>query len=443
MNNRKKAYYYIFCSLFFMILLFSNKIIASLNNNNVKVSKTDFRSYKKDMVYYSIEISIDNDLFDSFFINGWSFCETSIDNSQKEVWVLLVNDKETYTHKMNISNRSDVRNAFNNEYKIQGVNHGVIGTVSTIGMKNGTYNIYIYCKENTENYGLADINQMIKKDGRGISIYNWHSTAQNGIESNKVGYAKCSIDSGFIDDNKYLQIKGWTFAEGQSTAEQTVFVRLNYENGKSVTYNTQSHFRFDVGTVFNNSLYDKSGFTAIIPKDELQDGNIQIDVLVKNGENIYLAEKKYYYVYSEDSITLLKAEERENINEEKSSELNNILHNIKEDSNIKYYIDSCTLGESLSIKGWAYISDKNASDTSVYLVITKPDGSARVFNTKKVSRLDVAKHFNNELYSESGFIAVIPLDAIDTGENIITVIAEHNEILKAEKTSTFTYADEK
>jgi len=441
MNNRKKAYYYIFCSLFFMILLFSNKIIASLNNNNVKVSKTDFRSYKKDMVYYSIEISIDNDLFDSFFINGWSFCETSIDNSQKEVWVLLVNDKETYTHKMNISNRSDVRNAFNNEYKIQGVNHGVIGTVSTIGMKNGTYNIYIYCKENTENYGLADINQMIKKDGRGISIYNWHSTAQNGIESNKVGYAKCSIDSGFIDDNKYLQIKGWTFAEGQSTAEQTVFVRLNYENGKSVTYNTQSHFRFDVGTVFNNSLYDKSGFTAIIPKDELQDGNIQIDVLVKNGDSIYLAEKKYVYVYNdfEESFILREAKERETVNKEINIDLNNI----KEDSNIKYYVDSCTLGEFLSIKGWAYISDKNASNTSVYLAITKPDGSTRVFSTAKVSRSDVAKHFNNELYYESGFKSVIPQDAIVEGDNIITIITEDGEMVKASKTYTFSYTNEK
>jgi len=308
-----------------------------------------------------------------------------------------------------------------------------------VDVKNGVYKIYLYCKENAENYGLVDINQMIKKDGRGISIYNWHSTAQNGIESNKVGYAKCSIDSGFIDDNKYLQIKGWTFVEGQRTAEQAVFVRLNYENGKSVTYNTQSYYRYDVGTAFKNIIYDKSGFTAIIPKDELQDGNIQIDVLVKNGDSIYLAEKKYVYVYNdfEESFILREAKERETVNKEINIDLNNI----KEDSNIKYYVDSCTLGEFLSIKGWAYISDKNASNTSVYLAITKPDGSTRVFSTAKVSRSDVAKHFNNELYYESGFKSVIPQDAIVEGDNIITIITEDGEMVKASKTYTFSYTN--
>jgi hypothetical protein len=77
------------------------------------------------------------------------------------------------------------------------------------------------------------------------------------------------------------------------------------------------------------------------------------------------------------------------------------------------------------------------------LAVTKPNGSYRVFNTKKVSRPDVAKHFNNELYAESGFNAIIPLDAIDSGDNIITVIAEHNEMLKASKTYTFSYTNEK
>jgi hypothetical protein len=442
MGKNKKIIYYSVCTLFVLLLLFSNKIIASVINNNVEKSDIDIENLKKNEVYYSTdEIVIKNDLFDSFYIRGWAFCETTFDNSNKEIWVLLANDKDKYAHKVNINKRNDVFDVFKRKSGIKDANVGILNTISTVDVKNGVYKIYLYCKENAENYGLVDINQMIKKDGRGISIYNWHSTAQNGIESNKVGYAKCSIDSGFIDDNKYLQIKGWTFAEGQSTAEQTVFVRLNYENGKSVTYNTQSYYRYDVGTAFKNIIYDKSGFTAIIPKDELQDGNIQIDVLVKNGDSIYLAEKKYVYVYNdfEESFILREAKERETVNKEINIDLNNI----KEDSNIKYYVDSCTLGEFLSIKGWAYISDKNASNTSVYLAITKPDGSTRVFSTAKVSRSDVAKHFNNELYYESGFKSVIPQDAIVEGDNIITIITEDGEMVKASKTYTFSYTNEK
>jgi hypothetical protein len=218
-------------------------------------------------------------------------------------------------------------------------------------------------------------------------------------------------------------------------------VRLTYEDGNSVTYDTQSISRPDVVTAYKSQLYNKSGFTAIIPKDELQDGNIQIDVLVKNGDSIYLAEKKYVYVYNdfEESFILREAKERETVNKEINIDLNNI----KEDSNIKYYVDSCTLGEFLSIKGWAYISDKNASNTSVYLAITKPDGSTRVFSTAKVSRSDVAKHFNNELYYESGFKSVIPQDAIVEGDNIITIITEDGEMVKASKTYTFSYTNEK
>jgi len=442
MGKNKKIIYYSVCTLFVLLLLFSNKIIASVINNNVEKSDIDIENLKKNEVYYSTdEIVIKNDLFDSFYIRGWAFCETTFDNSNKEIWVLLANDKDKYAHKVNINKRNDVFDVFKRKSGIKDANVGILNTISTVDVKNGVYKIYLYYKENAENYGLVDINQMIKKDGRGISIYNWHSTAQNGIESNKVGYAKCSIDSGFIDDNKYLQIKGWTFAEGQSTAEQTVFVRLNYENGKSVTYNTQSYYRYDVGTAFKNIIYDKSGFTAIIPKDELQDGNIQIDVLVKNGDSIYLAEKKYVYVYNdfEESFILREAKERETVNKEINIDLNNI----KEDSNIKYYVDSCTLGEFLSIKGWAYISDKNASNTSVYLAITKPDGSTRVFSTAKVSRSDVAKHFNNELYYESGFKSVIPQDAIVEGDNIITIITEDGEMVKASKTYTFSYTNEK
>ncbi len=442
MGKNKKVIYYSVCILFILLLLFSNKIIASVNYYNVKKFDIDIENLKKNEVYYSTdEIVIKNDLFDSFYIKGWVFCETTFDNSNKEIWVLLVNEKEKYAYKTNINKRNDVFNVFKKKSGIKDANVGILNTISTVNVKNGIYQIYIYCEENAENYGLVNINQLIKKDSRGISTYFWHSAKQNDIESNKGKYAKCNVDSGFLDDNKYLQIKGWTFVEGQKTAEQAVFVRLNYETGKSVTYNTQSHYRFDVGTAFKNIIYDKSGFTAIIPKDELQDGNIQIDVLVKNGDSIYLAEKKYVYVYNdfEESFILREAKERETVNKEINIDLNNI----KEDSNIKYYVDSCTLGEFLSIKGWAYISDKNASNTSVYLAITKPDGSTRVFSTAKVSRLDVAKHFNNELYAESGFNAIIPLDAIDSGDNIITVIAEHDEMLKASKTYTFSYTNEK
>lgn len=438
MINRKKALYYIFCTVFITIILLSNKIIASLNYNNVKVSKIDIRSYKKDMVYYSMDgISIDNDLFDSFFIKGWAFCETSIDNSQKEVWALLVNDKETYTHKMNISNRDDVRAAYINKYKIKGVNHGVIGTVSTIGMKNGIYNIYIYCKENTENYGLVDTGMMLKKDGKGISEHKWESTKTNISTPVEHLKAKSNLDS-VITAEEYFQIDGWAFADGVDSTNQAVYVRLLNEDGTTATYNTQRVSRPDVGTAYKSDLYDNSGFKAVISADALPEGDIEIQVLIENGGNVYLASKTYMYssgnLMVKDSTT---AAESDTIEKNISAEVEINSDNIIADSKLKYNIESCVAESSLGIKGWAYIGDKNASDTSVYLAVTKADGSTRVFTTAKISRLDVATVFKNEIYTESGFQAEIPLDTIGEGDNIITVIAENDEIVKAEKTYNF------
>ena len=88
MGKNKKVIYYSVCILFILLLLFSNKIIASVNYYNVKKFDIDIENLKKNEVYYSTdEIVIKNDLFDSFYIRGWAFCETTFDNSNKEIWV--------------------------------------------------------------------------------------------------------------------------------------------------------------------------------------------------------------------------------------------------------------------------------------------------------------------------------------------------------------------
>jgi len=64
------------------------------------------------------------------------------------------------------------------------------------------------------------------------------------------------------------------------------------------------------------------------------------------------------------------------------------------------------------------------------------------YKTDKRSRPDVAKYFNNDLYTESGFKAVIPLEAISKGENTIIVIADNGQMLKASRPYTFIYNTE-
>ena len=444
MNKTKKISYIIIWVVFIVLLLFSNTIVASFRKNNMERTHIKIEEFKKDQVYYAVdEIDFKNDIFDSFIFKGWVYCETNKENNEKTASILLANDNQRYIKALNLSKRTDVTQAFKEKYKIRGSYHGIQGVFSTVGVKNGIYNVYIYCRENNENYGLVDTGMKLKKDGKGISEYKWESTKTNISTHVEHLKAKSNLDSAITAEG-YLQINGWSFVDGFDTASQSVYIRLSNEDGTTATYSTQSLSRPDVGTAYKNDLYNNSGFKAVIPEAEVPDGDIKIEVLVENGGNIYLASKIYSYSSDtsneEDPSEVAESETTgKNISAEVEINPNNIMAN----SNLRYHFDTCDVKENLAINGWAYISDKNASDTSVYLAVTKPNGSYRVFNTKKVSRPDVAKHFNNELYAESGFNAIIPLDAIDSGDNIITVIAEHNEMLKASKTYTFSYTNEK
>ena len=441
MTNRKRISYILFCIVFILILFFSNKIIVLFLKHNFVKATEDIGNYKKDDVHFFIDsFNSHTDIFDSFNLIGWVFCETPLSNDNKEIWVILENDKGTYKTKIDLIPRRDLLGAFENDYDIKGMNHGFSGFLSTVGVKKGIYKLYLYCKENNESYGIVDTGIMLKKDSRGISQYTWESTLANISSPVEDIQAESSLDSANITAEGYLQIVGWSFVDGFDAADQSVYIRLSNDDGTTATYSTKSVLRPDVCTAYKNDLYNNSGFKAVIPEAEVPDGDIKIEVLVENGGNIYLASK--IYSYSSDTSNEedpSEVAESETTGKNISAEVEINSDNIVADSRLKYHIDSCVADSLLSVKGWAYIGDKNASDTSVYLAVTKPNGSYRVFNTKKVSRPDVAKHFNNELYSESGFKAEIPLDAIDSGDNIITVIAEHDEMLKAEKTYIFNY----
>jgi hypothetical protein len=52
----------------------------------------------------------------------------------------------------------------------------------------------------------------------------------------------------------------------------------------------------------------------------------------------------------------------------------------------------------------------------------------------------VAKAYKNEIYTESGFTASIPIDAISEGENTITIIADNGQqLLRAVKSYIYEY----
>lgn len=430
--KKKKVIYIAIWIIFILYLISANKIIASIKDNNVTEVSTRIDELKKDTVLHSIEVNFQEGIFGSFDYIGWAFCETNFDNTNKEVWIILANDKKTYMYKNELKRRDDVFDAFKEQYKIKGSYHGISSNVSTVGVKTGIYKLYIYCKENEDNYGLVDTGIMIRKDNRGIRQYAWYSSElYSFVETISNRNVESAIDSASVTEDGFRVI-GWAFVPDLDTANQSVYVRLTFDDGTKVTYDTQNISRPDVGIAYENDLYNNSGFMAVIPGDKLKGGGIKIEILVKNEGNVYLSSSSYRFSNNETGQELYK---EENINKQKDVDTENIVR----DDRIKHNIDSCTADKYLVISGWAFIEGMESSTTSIYIEVKSATGEIRVFDTAKITRPDVAEHFNNGLYAESGFKAVIPLDAITEGDNIITIIADNGSMSKASTSYTFTY----
>lgn len=177
-NKKRKNKYYIlviFLLTFVLWMVFATDIIVKLNGADLvkKCSLSDF--LQKDDVIFAVDIIAENgDMLETVSIQGWSFVETDTDNTNRETRLVFENEKNAYevlVKTEDMCTRTDVLNVFSD--KKFGINKSVafIYEFSTLQMKNGIYNIYIYVWENEENYGIADTGIQVKKDGASFKIY--------------------------------------------------------------------------------------------------------------------------------------------------------------------------------------------------------------------------------------------------------------------------------
>jgi len=87
---------------------------------------------------------------------------------------------------------------------------------------------------------------------------------------------------------KYQKLAGWVFIENQETKGQEAYVQLEKPDGTVAHYATMPVERPDVGIVFKNSLYNTSGFSALIPLKDGFDINLcKMRIVVKNKNGTY------------------------------------------------------------------------------------------------------------------------------------------------------------
>ena len=108
------------------------------------------------------------------------------------------------------------------------------------------------------------------------------------VESQTVKYFVDKSDVREKGISAYRYISGWVYVADQQTKGQEVYVQFVKPDGTVVHYSTMTVARPDVGAYFKNSLYDASGFIALIPlKDGSDINSCTIMFVVKNKKGIY------------------------------------------------------------------------------------------------------------------------------------------------------------
>lgn len=159
--------------LFLIYLISANSIVLSFFKDE-RLYSTDFTEISSNSeVYFNVD-SLEElgGLLERYYAQGWAYCETEADNTNKTISIILKDISSNMCYRIDsvAGERADVYGVFKNEKKIYNQMNGLECQFSSINIKSGTYELYLYVKENDVNYGLANTGFRYKKDRDGFRL---------------------------------------------------------------------------------------------------------------------------------------------------------------------------------------------------------------------------------------------------------------------------------
>ncbi len=434
MKEHKKIIFVVFylalMAAFILWLTCSNFIIISIRGAS-KLETIDFEeSLFKDDIYYGIDtIEVMNNLTECIDITGWAYVETEVDNSNKSVSIILEGDDICYQADCKIFPKASMRKMFS-QHRILGKMHGFMSDISTIGMKDGVYDLYIYCKENEENYGISNadygasnVGIQIEKRGSTLIYYPWKAEQRSELLNPSRSEAVVgAVDSAGVEDDR-LNIWGWAFAEGQDCAAQTVYLELTDEQGGARQYTTKSAVRDSVAQEYKSALYQKSGYRTSIPVEEIDDGTYTMRAILENDGEVW-ASQAYRLTKQGDAVQLGSP----------GPETNEIAFDDSFFKDTVYYgLDHIGTGgqetETLAVSGWAYAETQQDNAEKTVSVILR--GAHRSYQTECTlfERPEIPSLFpERQIMGDTvGFSTDIAAASIEDGVYDVYIYCEENK----------------
>lgn len=361
-----------------------------------------------------------DDMLGTNLVGGWVFVETEESNSNRAVSLILKNELICYEAPLlpedkddcwTLQHRDDVRTAFQ-ECSIPSAYIGFYFDLVTYSMRDGTYDIYIYCWENESNQGIVHTDRQFVKEGDNISLRQWQSSEASLDQSPVENETVTTWWDGTTLQDQTFRLSGWAFTPELDCGTQVVYVSVG---GKM--YTTMPVPREDVAKAYRNDSYVNSGFGAFIPAENLPKGESEIQIFIENDGTLYSGEP-IPVIRNGDEVQIKKAV----FPPSWQSEAITLGSQPMEGETAKSYIDSFTVEDgTVSISGWGFQPGLDSETQTVYLKI-----NGITYTTQHQPRQDVARVFENDLYATSGFQALIPVDSIPEGELDVQVLIENS-----------------
>ena len=285
---KKKRYIWLVIYGLLMVLLglylyFVNDIVVSMDTTMNRVEKLrDIPATSgAAATFHLMDVSVDQDRLQSMTVEGSARCETDLDRSAKHIDLLLVGKKHLYR----VGTVLD-REIFASDEEGAGLD-GFVTTFPTIALKNDVYTLGLCVWENETDNAFVDLRSKWVKSSRGMRAYIPGEV--DPVFPNDDGEISFMLNQEVcVLEDKFYSISGFAVKLDHDSAASNVYVTLTFEDGSVRTYETTLFPHPWYKQYLESELYTFSYFTAKLPKKDLLDKTVKLDILVDNdGVSMY------------------------------------------------------------------------------------------------------------------------------------------------------------
>lgn len=222
-------------------------------------------------------------------ILGWAFVDGQ-DSQDRELYIVLKSAQRTYVFDTKVLLRPDFLQ-MDKALILSAEYSGFTTLIPAREISNGEYIVGFYNRFYLRNRVMEALyytdKVVIKSQDSVTTALRTSKLAEVTLpeESGNITFNITKVSLSMDGEQKFLEIQGWAFIEGQTTKDSRTYVILKSDIDTYV-FNTIPKFAWGIACQFGNCYdpdLDYTEFIARIPRDQLADGTYQLGIYIAKG----------------------------------------------------------------------------------------------------------------------------------------------------------------